>query len=53
MPRVLIEAMSRGLTALGSIIGDIPEQMTAMAKNNTFQAKKFQKELLEQKRYDF
>ena len=33
MPRVLIEAMSRGLTALGSIIGDIPEQMTAMAKN--------------------
>lgn len=79
MPRALIEAMSRGLPALGSIVGGIPEllgedcifprkdvdaiakllarlqpeQMTAMAKNNFYQAKKFQKELLEQKRYEF
>lgn len=79
MPRALIEAMSRGLPALGSIVGGIPEllgedcvfprkdveaiaellenlqpeEMLKMAEHNFAHAKQFQKELLEQKRYDF
>lgn len=79
MPRALIEAMSRGLPALGSIVGGIPELlgedcvfpkkdveaiaehleklqpegMHSMAERNFSYAKQFQKELLEQKRYEF
>ena len=79
MPRALIEAMSRGLPALGSIVGGIPEllgddsvfprkgvkeicqllerctqeRMLTMAQNNYKTSKQFQKELLEQRRYDF
>ena len=79
MPRSLIEAMSRGLPALGSQTGGIPELlgpdctfprkdvdtiakmiscsspegMEQKARNNFDRAKGFQKELLEQRRYDF
>lgn len=79
LPRAVVEAMSRGLPALGAHTGGIPEllgddciftrkdvdaivdlltslnteQMTAMAKKNYKHAKQFQKELLEQKRYEF
>ena len=79
MPRSLIEAMSRGLPALGTKTGGIPEllgddctfprkgadtiaqmlsalrpeDMERMAESNFERAKQFQKELLEQKRYEF
>lgn len=79
MPRALIEAMSRGLPAFGSIVGGIPEllgedcvfprkdvdaiaarlaalstgRMLSMAERNFSQAKPFQKELLEKKRFAF
>ena len=79
MPRSLIEAMSRGLPALGTQTGGIPELlgpdctfprkdvdtiakiiscsspegMEQKARNNFDSAKGFQKELLEQRRYDF
>ena len=79
MPRSLIEAMSRGLPALGTQTGGIPEllgpdstfprkdvdaianmiasltfdKMEQKAKSNFECAKGFQKELLEQKRFDF
>ena len=79
MPRSLIEAMSRGLPALGTQTGGIPELlgpdcsfprkdvdaiaemiasltpdvMEKKAKSNFDCAKGFQKELLEQKRFDF
>ena len=79
MPRSLIEAMSRGLPALGTHTGGIPELlgpdctfprkdvdaiakmisnltpdvMEQKARNNFDCAKGFQKELLEQKRFDF
>lgn len=79
LPRALIEALSRGLPALGSQVGGIPElldsdsvfprkdvdtiarmlssltpeKMEKKAKRNFNFAKRFQKELLDQKRYDF
>ena len=79
MPRSLIEAMSRGLPALGTQTGGIPELlgpdctfprkdvntiakmisslspevMEQKARNNFDSAQGFQKELLEQRRYDF
>ena len=79
MPRALIEAMSRGLPAVGSIVGGVPEllgedcvfpckdvesiaglleklrseEMLPMAERNFAHAKQFQRELLEQKRYEF
>ena len=79
LPRAVVEAMSRGLPALGAHTGGIPEllgdeyifpqkdveaieelleelkpkEMLSMAERNFTHAKQFQKELLEQKRYDF
>lgn len=79
LPRAVVEAMSRGLPALGARTGGIPEllgeectfprknadsiaeklsclrteQMLVMAKKNFNHAKQFQKELLEQKRFEF
>ncbi len=79
MPRSLIEAMSRGLPALGTQTGGIPEllgpdctfprkdvdailkivssleptDMEQMAQNNFNRCASFQKELLDQKRFDF
>ena len=79
LPRAVVEAMSRGLPALGARTGGIPEllgedcifprkgvdavaekladlsseQMIVMAKSNFDHAKQFQKEILEQKRYEF
>lgn len=79
LPRSLIEAMSRGLPALGAQVGGIPElldpdcifprkdsdaiarmiskltldKMENSAKRNFDCAKRFQKESLDQKRYDF
>ena len=79
MPRALIEAMSRGLPAIGSVVGGIPEllgescvfpkkdvenitellegltseAMLSMAERNYEHGKQFEKDLLNQKRYDF
>ena len=79
LPRSVVEAMSRGLPALGAYTGGIPEllgkdcifprknaaaiaemvdrltcaQMLRMASYNYENAKRFQKELLEKKRYAF
>ena len=79
LPRAVVEAMSRGLPAIGAKTGGIPEllgndfivprknsdaianqlldlnpeKMEAMARNNFEHAKDFQKELLENRRFDF